>query len=586
MKRIAVIEKDKCNPQGCGGYLCMKLCPVNRTGSDCIIIGEDGKPEIIETLCTGCGICPNRCPFGAIHIINLPEQLEEGLIHRYGRNGFHLFSLPIPIFGKVVGIIGVNAIGKSTAIRILAGLLQPNFGDARFTRRDIDRLIEHFRGTEAQTFFERLKNGSIRVSYKPQEVDVIPKQAEGTVRQLLKRVDEKSSMEKTAAELDIAEILDRDVSQISGGELQRVAIAATVLKDANLFIFDEPTSYLDIKQRLKISKFIRSLANEHTAVLLIEHDLIALDYMTDLIHIMYGKPAVYGAVSKPKPTKAGINTYLEGYLKEENMRFRDHKIRFEVRPPETMKQHVSLTSWNDVRLSLGSFSLEAQRGDIGKHDIVGVLGENGIGKTTFVRILAGIQKPDAGDVEQKVVVSYKPQKLESESGQEVAALLGDAVDKHSNGIMMPLNIRPLLEKRLKECSGGELQRVAIAYALSRDADLILLDEPSAYLDVEQRLIVARIIRELAERTGRTVLVVDHDLLFIDYLSDRLLVFDGRPAMHGEVHGPFTMEDGMNQLLHGLDITLRREMHSGRPRINKAGSQMDEQQKAKGKRYYT
>jgi ATP-binding cassette, sub-family E, member 1 len=149
----------------------------------------------------------------------------------------------------------------------------------------------------------------------------------------------------------------------------------------------------------------------------------------------------------------------------------------------------------------------------------------------------------------------------------------------------PLGLTPLLTKKLNELSGGELQRVAIARALSQKADLVLLDEPSAYLDVEQRLIVSKIIRGIAEMKALSVLVVDHDLVFLDYLSNRLLVFDGKPAVHGTANGPFSMEEGMNRLLKDVGITLRRELESGRPRINKPGSQKDSEQKRSGKYYY-
>ncbi|MFO8016553.1 MAG: ribosome biogenesis/translation initiation ATPase RLI [Candidatus Woesearchaeota archaeon] len=583
MARIAVIEKDKCHPNNCGDFLCIKLCPVNRAGKECILKGEDGKARIDTALCTGCGICSNRCPFGAIHIVNLPEALDKDPIHRYGENGFHLFNLPIPMFGKVVGVLGVNGIGKSTAVKTLAGVMKPNLG--RDEEADYDELIDHFKGSEAQSFFEKVREGRIKVSYKPQQVDLIPKQFNGKVIDLLKKADEKGRMDEIADLLDIREFLHTDISKISGGELQRVAIAATVLKDANLYIFDEPTSYLDIKQRIKVSRFIRNLADADTAVLVVEHDLIILDYMTELIHIMYGEKGAYGIVSNVKSTKAGINTYLEGYLKEENVRFRQDRIVFGRRAEEARGEKPELISWGNIRKKLGGFELEAEEGSIRKMDVVGVLGENGIGKTSFVKILAGAMEKDDGEVRGDVKVSYKPQYLQSDSDEVVASVLQDAVNRHEAQIIRPLGMKELLTKKLSELSGGELQKVAIARCLSQDADLYLLDEPSAYLDVEQRLTVSRMMRDLMEQKRKSCMVVDHDLLFVDNLSDELAVFDGKPANHGKAEGPFSMEDGMNRFLERLDITMRREPESGRPRINKPQSQMDRKQKNEGKLYY-
>ena len=148
-----------------------------------------------------------------------------------------------------------------------------------------------------------------------------------------------------------------------------------------------------------------------------------------------------------------------------------------------------------------------------------------------------------------------------------------------------MNLKQLYEKKLNELSGGELQKVAIAYCLGKDADLFLLDEPSAYLDVEQRLIISKVIRDFMELQNKSALVVDHDLLFLDYLSDKLMVFDGVPAKHGIVNGPFEMEDGMNMFLKKLGITLRRDKESLMPRVNKLDSKLDREQKEKGKYYY-
>ncbi len=584
MKRIAVVHKSRCNPQGCGGYLCIRVCPENRMGKECIVVDpKDKKIMINEEQCgSGITIAANKCPFDAIQIINLPEALDKP-IHRYGKNGFSLYSLPTPVFGKVLGIVGRNGIGKSTAIKILAGALQPNLGMDKEVK--FEDLLQFFRGTEAQTFFEKLKDNKIKISYKPQQIDLIPKTVKGLVEDLLRKVDETNSFDKIVQELDLKDILKNDVATLSGGELQRVAIAATVLKKANLYIFDEPTSYLDIKQRINVSKFIKNFVAEDTAIVVVEHDLIILDYMTDLIHIMYGSESAYGIVSLPKPAKAGINTFLEGFIKEQNMRFRDHPIKFFSRPPEKQTRSITLTSWTNLNKKLGKFSLRADSGVVGRNRVIGILGENGIGKTTFAKILAGVIDPDNGNVNEKVRVSYKPQYLQSDSTEIVAVFLHDAMRKYENLLIRPLELKHLLTKKLNELSGGELQRVSIAKCLAEEADLYLLDEPSAYLDVEQRLSVSKLMKDYAEQKTCSIMVVDHDLLFLDYISDEIMVFEGIPAKEGEATGPFSMNDGMNNFLTRLNITMRRDQESNRPRINKPGSVMDREQKEENKLYY-
>ena len=581
MKRIAVVDNEKLKDKQQKLHI-QGLCPVNRSGTECIKVEKDGKITIDESTCIGCGICVKAAP-DAIKIVNLPKILDRKPIHRFGENQFALFSLPTPLFDKVIGILGVNGIGKSTAISILAGILKPNF-DELGKEVSYEQIIDFFKGTEVQLFFEKVKKGDIKISYKPQNVELIPKAQKGKVRALLKKVDEKKKLNEIAKELEIENILDNDIKKISGGELQRVAIAATVLKKANLYVFDEPTSYLDIKQRINVSKFIRNLADEKDAVMVVEHDLIIFDYISDLAHIMYGSEDVYGSVSGLKPTKNSINVYLSGYLKEENIRFRDKKVQFEQRKPFVKKQQEELVSWEDIGKKLGKFVLKAESGSINKGEVIGVLGENGIGKTTFVKILAGEIKKDAGKLNENVKVSYKPQYLEA-NDELVMNVLKDPINKYANQIINPLNIKPLFLKKLNELSGGELQKVAVALCLGKDVDLYLLDEPSAYLDVEQRLIVSKVIRDFMELKGRSALVVDHDLLFLDYLSDKLMVFDGIPAKEGIVKGPFGMEEGMNMFLKKLNITLRRDKESLMPRVNKLGSKLDREQKEKGKYYY-
>jgi ATP-binding cassette, sub-family E, member 1 len=566
-----------------GTYWCKGACPVNRKGDDCISKGPDTKVLINEDTCIGCGICVS-CPFDAISIINLPEEFSYEPIHRYGPNMFSLYNLPAPKKNEVVGIIGRNGIGKSTVFEILAGLLKPNLGTDK--EAGYDELIKRFKGTESQAYFEKLRDNKLSVAYKPQQVDAIPKKFNGRVIDLLRHADRHNQITSVMAGLELDNIADNEVKYLSGGELQKVAIAATVLHDSDVTYFDEPTSYLDIKQRLNIAKYIRKF-KENRSILVVEHDLIILDYLTDIIHIMYGEESCYGIVSQPMADKLGINTYLGGYLKSENIRFRSKKISFEQRTAQKKKAgSIDMVSWPSFSKTLGKFTLNARPGSIKRGEIIGVLGQNGTGKTTFAKILSGMIKPDDTQLRMNIKISYKPQYLDTESDALVGDILKDAVLHYNHQIITPLEIERLLEKKLNQLSGGELQRVAIALCLSRDADLFVFDEASAYLDVEQRLIVSKVISEIVDTKGLSALVIDHDLLFIDYLAQRLMVFEGKPAVNGIVNVPTDMETGMNKLLRELQITLRRDNETNRPRINKEESVKDREQRRTGKYYYS
>ncbi|MBN1924045.1 MAG: ribosome biogenesis/translation initiation ATPase RLI [Nanoarchaeota archaeon] len=576
--RVVVVDKKKCTGgKGCD-YVCIKFCPVNRTGKDCITAGPDTKIIVDEPLCIGCGICVKKCPFDAVKVVNLPNELESQEVHNYGRNNFRLFNLIIPQKNQVMGLVGVNGIGKSTCLKILSNQLKPNLGeiDSEF---DGQKVIEFFKGSEAQQYFEDLYTKGVQTSYKPQYIESIPKIFKGTVKELLNTVS--NDIKTVCEELNISHALDRKVKDISGGELQRVAIAASLLKPSEFLFIDEPSSYLDIKQRLMIANSLRQHASKKKCSVVVEHDLIMLDYLADVGHIMYGRPGVYGVVSKSLSIRECINTYLEGYIREDNMRFRDEEIKFEVKAPTKALGGYSLISWKSLTKKLGSFKLEVNEGSLKQNEIVGILGENGTGKTTFAKILAGVIKPDTGELNDSVKISYKPQYIQLEHDDFVTAVLA----RCPKSIVDKLGITHLLKRKLSELSGGELQRVAIAECLAREADIYLLDEPSAHLDVEQRLNVAKLLRDIIKKKEASAFVIDHDLLFIDYLSDRLFVFLGQGGSNGITYGPMDMHKGMNLFLKDLGITFRRDKDTKRPRANKLDSQKDVEQKESGEYYY-
>lgn len=579
-KRVAVIDYETCNFDNCGNYLCEKVCPVNRTGKKCIVHEPLKKPVIAEEICIGCEICQNRCPFKAISIVNLSFNLNEP-IHSFGKNMFRLHGLPIPKQNSVIGLVGRNGIGKTTIVKILSGNIIPNFGEKTQSK---EKVIDYYKGKEAQDFFKKLYAEGINVAVKPQSIELI--KAEGTVRDLLKKIDSRGLLESVAKEMNIENILDRKASDLSGGEFQKVAIAATGLKKADLYFFDEPSSFLDIKERLRAAKFIRSLTKE-AAVMVVEHDLILLDYLSDYVNLMYGKPRVYGFVSQLKTNREGINIYLDGYSKDENYRFRDYPIDFfSHQRKEKKDRKEKIIEWPELTKKLGTFELNVEQNQVKKNEIIGIVGPNGIGKTTFMKILAGEITPDNTTLDTHVKISYKPQQITYTGEKTVSELLDPTViPEIRQSILRPLELEELLEKKAKNLSGGELQRVSIALALSKKADLYLLDEPSAHLDVEQRLAVGKAIKNHIDITDCSALVIDHDLTFVDYLSDKIMVFSGEPAINGKAQGPFNVDVGLNKLLQHLEITVRQDKDSKRPRINKSDSVLDREQKKEGKYYY-
>ena len=133
------------------------------------------------------------------------------------------------------------------------------------------------------------------------------------MRDLLQKTDERNQLAEILPVLKLDTILDHEISTLSGGELQRVAIAACLARDADLYFLDEITPFLDIYQRIAAAKLIRELAQERPVVI-VEHDLAILDMLADTVHVGYGKPAVFGIITRPKGVRVGINQYLEGYL--------------------------------------------------------------------------------------------------------------------------------------------------------------------------------------------------------------------------------------------------------------------------------
>ncbi|MEM2379821.1 MAG: ribosome biogenesis/translation initiation ATPase RLI [Candidatus Anstonellales archaeon] len=548
-KRIAVVDRDLCTREECG-YQCIRVCPVNKSKKDCITIDEQGYPVISEELCIGCGICVVKCPFDAIRIVNLDFDFSR-TVHSYGVNSFRIYSLPLPKSNSIVGFLGKNGIGKTTIINILAKKMIPNF-DQNIS----DWNTAYTKMTaEERTFFQKDR----RVSVKPQNIEQF-RTSNVSVGQLLNTLGISLS--------EWTHLMDRKLSELSGGELQKLLIDIAISQNAELFYIDEPTNFLDVYERLRYALKIREKL-EGKDVIVVDHDLAFLDYIADYVYLFVGEEDVFGFSSEIRAVRNGINEYMDGFLKSENYRFRE-QIRFDDYSESDRPQH-KLVDYESMDISVMNFRVHVERGDIKIGEVIGIVGRNGIGKTSFVRELVNRYN--------NIKLAYKPQYIQPSD------LYVKELNINQNLIDMFGIRRSIMERKLKELSGGQLQKVYTAHVLSQQADLYLLDEPTAYLDIENRIRLSKIIRKYATEMGKSVMIVDHDILFLDRVAHRIIVFDGQPGISGIGSSPMDKREGMNRFLSILNISMRRDPDSNRPRINKPNSVLDREQKSTGRFYF-
>ena len=587
--RVAVLLEERCKPNSNAfAYLKKYSAMCER---ECIQV-EGSKCKILENACPVCFTRAKHCPDDAVKIINLPEELDTDLTHSFGENSFRLFRLPSPRQDQIVGILGPNGIGKSTAINLLSGAFRPNLGDWANPPPEWEQVISTFPRGELRDYLAMVSEGEVSIAVKPQYIDKLPRIFEGGVNELLTRVDDRGEIEKYSELMGISHIIDRKLGDLSGGELQRVAICATLLKEADVYFFDEPSSYLDIYERMRMVGVVRDLAERGKRVLVVEHDLAILDVLCDLVHVIYGDRSAYGIFTPPRSTRTAINAYLDGYLPEENVRIRGKPIQFLRGRTRGEEVGTPVLKWGSIEKKLGDFSLKTGEGEVKSAEVVGVVGPNATGKTTLVKIIAGEIEPDEGWCTMDAKVSYKPQHVRTEFEGTVQNWLDSELGaKWRSGefhtqVTRALQVDKMLDLQASKLSGGELQAVSIAICLGKEADLYLFDEPSAHLDANARMEAAKAIRRTMESNEKAAMVIDHDTYFLDIVSDSILVFQGEGGNNGHAVGPLSLRKGMNLFLSDADVTFRRDVESHRPRINKPSSRKDREQKQSGEYFYS
>jgi ATP-binding cassette subfamily E protein 1 len=610
--RIAIIDPDRCKPTLCRKE-CINVCPPQSNGKQVIqwvdiedigtnklnllkIVNKKKIARIIESLCIGCNACVKKCPFDAIKIVNLPVENKAEIVHRYGFNGFRLYKLPILKTNSIIGIIGSNGVGKTTIVNILSGLIVPNFESVQ--PFDIKTICTKYRGTVLHEYLKNLYSNKFKISIKRQKIKDLAQPIS-----VQKWFDSQAVTltQNIIDELELNNLMLNNMNTLSGGELQRVLCACTLCSNSDVYIFDEPSNYLDIKQRLTVTKLIRNLASLNKYVVIIEHDLAILDFVADEIFIIYGKPGAFGIVSNPLTTLEAINIYLDGYIPNENIRFRSEE--FNLKPTLELENIEQLNSTtNKIKYPAGTieysgFTLIVPDGVIDLSNSLNViLGPNGYGKTTFIKYLAK---------SLSLNVSYKEQTLDIEKYKNKSTgeyptvnelfykyIMESYIDSHFvSEVIKPLDIDDIKTRNINELSGGELQKILIILCLGKSASIYLIDEPSANLDIEKRLTMIKIIKRFIINNNKCGFIIEHDIMmavsFAQEVTSKIILIEQVEQTQSskicKVSDYMSFRSGINNFLQNLNITMRISGHN-RPRINKIDSQLDQEQK-ESKNYY-
>jgi ATP-binding cassette subfamily E protein 1 len=225
---------------------------------------------------------------------------------------------------------------------------------------------------------------NLKAIIKPQYVDNIPRAIKGQVEPLIKAKSDNDNLDYLLDALELRDVMERNIEHLSGGELQRFAIGLTACQRADIYMFDEPSSYLDVKQRLNAAKVIRTLLRPTSYVIVVEHDLSVLDYLSDYVCVLYGMPSAYGVVTLPFSVREGINIFLDGMIPTENLRFRDESLQFRLAETadDANNDHLRMYDYPTMSKNLGSFQLEITGGGFTDSEIIVMLGQNGTGKVS------------------------------------------------------------------------------------------------------------------------------------------------------------------------------------------------------------
>ncbi len=481
-----------------------------------------------------------------------------------------------------IGLIGVNGTGKSTFLKILAGIEEPDAGKLIHPKAyRIEYLPQNPEMDEEATVIDYIYAGEadVMVALREYEKALLDLESDSSnekfqnklidKQQLMDKFDawEASTVAKTVLTQMGVTTFDKQVKYLSGGQQKRVAIAKALIQPVDLLILDEPTNHLDNETIIWLEQY---LSRYQGALLLVTHDRYFLDRITNRIYELdHGALYVYEGNYELYLEQKVERDILEHSLAEKHQntlkrelawlhrgaRARSTKQRARIERIDTLKEKTFNTSEENVEIQTGSTRLGKQVIEVedlskaiggkqlftdfnylvGPGDRIGIIGPNGSGKSTLLNIISGRMEADSGNVKigETVKIGYYTQGEEELNEderiidyiKEVAEVIYTAGGKFITAEQMLerfLFSRAQQWSYIKSLSGGERRRLYLLKVLMTEPNVIMLDEPTNDLDIK----TLGILEEYLEHFPGVVLTVSHDRYFLDQVVDELILFKG------------------------------------------------------------
>ena len=439
------------------------------------------------------------------------------------------------------GIVGQNGVGKSTLLKIMTGLEKPDSGNVTILKK-------------------------YKISYCPQNTDFEPhKTIYETVRSYMTEETEIYQIQAILNKLGLSDY-NQSIDILSGGQKKRVALAISLIKEADVYVLDEPTNHLDQDMILWLEKF---LAKVSKTVILVTHDRYFLTRITN--HIMelddshlytyVGGYADYleqreirreNALNAEKKRQNFLRTEIEWIRAGAQARSTKQKSRierFEKISAIEAPREINTLELKSLATRLGNTTIELDHiskafddnvlfedfsYNLLRMDRIGIIGKNGCGKSTLLKIILGQIQPDSGTVKigETVKIGYFAQQNEVfDDNQRVIDYIKDFGERVYTADHEEITASQMLErflffkeeqyKPISKCSGGEKRRLYLCSILMSAPNILILDEPTNDLDTD----TMTILEDYLDHFEGAVMAVSHDRYFLDKIADRLFVFD-------------------------------------------------------------